>query len=185
MSLRSERSTLTKSNYVVRHATICSAYAERSIDAKRKVIRMLFVLVVEFFVCWTPLHVLNTWYLFMPEAVYQVVGSSGVALVQLLAYCSACCNPITYCFMNKKFRQAFISVFDCCKGATVTLAATRGSSGNESVLFEVRPTTTKSCEYLNSFFEYSINFKANYPPHTGTGANVMQKLFRKIDVFKF
>ncbi|XP_065336735.1 cholecystokinin receptor type A-like [Cloeon dipterum] len=127
---------------VRQHATICSAYAERSMDAKRKVIRMLFVLVVEFFVCWTPLHVLNTWYLLCPKHLYRAIGKKEVLLVQLLAYTSSCCNPITYCFMNKKFRQAFVDVFDCCKGAAVTLAATRGTSANDSVIFEVRPTTT-------------------------------------------
>lgn len=52
-------------------------------------------------------------YLFSHELVYKYVGSTGVALVQLLAYVSSCCNPITYCFMNKKFRQAFLAIFDC------------------------------------------------------------------------
>jgi len=78
-----------------------------------QVIRMLFVIVLEFFVCWAPLHVINTWYLFSPELVYSVVGSTGISLVQLLAYVSSCCNPITYCFMNRKFRQAFLGLFDC------------------------------------------------------------------------
>lgn len=80
-----------------------------------QVIRMLFVVVVEFFVCWAPLHVLNTWYLFYPDTVYKYVGSSGVSLVQLLAYISSCCNPITYCFMNRKFRQAFLGIFNLYK----------------------------------------------------------------------
>ncbi|XP_021913919.1 gastrin/cholecystokinin type B receptor-like isoform X3 [Zootermopsis nevadensis] len=95
-----------------RHA-IRSNYMDKSIEAKKKVIRMLFVVVAEFFVCWAPLHVLNTWYTFNPDAVYRTVGSTGVSLVQLLAYISSCCNPITYCFMNRKFRQAFLGVFDC------------------------------------------------------------------------
>ncbi|XP_032512406.1 cholecystokinin receptor isoform X2 [Danaus plexippus] len=88
-----------------------STHIDKSIDAKRKVIRMLFVIIVEFFVCWTPLHVINTIYLFYPEELYQYIGSKGIVSLQLLAYCSSCCNPITYCFMNRKFRQAFISLF--------------------------------------------------------------------------
>ncbi|EAU77575.1 AGAP001022-PA [Anopheles gambiae str. PEST] len=78
-----------------------------------KVIRMLFVIIVEFFVCWAPLHILNTVYLYSPTFVYQYVNSSGIALVQLMAYISSCCNPITYCFMNRRFRQAFLGVFSC------------------------------------------------------------------------
>ncbi|KAJ8913958.1 hypothetical protein NQ315_015196, partial [Exocentrus adspersus] len=92
---------------------IRSNYMDKSIEAKKRVIRMLFVIVAEFFICWAPLHVLNTWYLFYPEEVYKYVGSTGISLVQLLAYVSSCCNPITYCFMNRKFRQAFLTAFNC------------------------------------------------------------------------
>ncbi|XP_033218303.1 octopamine receptor-like [Belonocnema kinseyi] len=96
-----------------RQHAIRSNYMGKSIEAKKKVIRMLFAIVLEFFVCWAPLHVVNTWYLFAPDLVYLHVGSTGISLVQLLAYISSCCNPITYCFMNRKFRQAFLSLFDC------------------------------------------------------------------------
>lgn len=119
--------------YTFKRQAIRSNYMDKSIEAKQKVrryktinkinrnfliskvIRMLFVVVAEFFICWTPLHVLNTWYLFYPEAVYRYVGSTGISLVQLLAYISSCCNPITYCFMNRKFRQAFLNIFYCLK----------------------------------------------------------------------
>ncbi|CAH0629114.1 unnamed protein product [Chrysodeixis includens] len=92
-----------------------STHIDKSIEAKRKVIRMLFVIILEFFVCWTPLHVINTIYLFYPDELYQYIGPKGVVSLQLLAYCSSCCNPITYCFMNRKFRQAFISLFKSCR----------------------------------------------------------------------
>lgn len=84
---------------------------------------MLFVVVAEFFVCWAPLHVLNTWHLFYPEVVYKYIGSTGISLVQLLAYVSSCCNPITYCFMNRKFRQAFLGVFSCYRYAPQKLTS--------------------------------------------------------------
>ncbi|GBP51903.1 Cholecystokinin receptor [Eumeta japonica] len=57
-----------------------------------------------------------TWiYLFYPEQLYNYIGSKGIILLQLLAYCSSCCNPITYCFMNRKFKQAFIGLFKTCR----------------------------------------------------------------------
>ncbi|XP_073967618.1 cholecystokinin receptor-like [Choristoneura fumiferana] len=92
-----------------------STHTDKSIEAKRKVIRMLFVIILEFFICWTPLHVINTIYLFYPEELYQYVGSKGIVSLQLLAYCSSFSNPITYCFMNRKFRQAFICLIKNCK----------------------------------------------------------------------
>ncbi|XP_072753998.1 cholecystokinin receptor type A isoform X3 [Anoplolepis gracilipes] len=126
-----------------RQHVIRSNYMGKSIEAKKKVIRMLFVIVLEFFVCWAPLHVINTWYLFAPDLVYSVVGSTGISLVQLLAYVSSCCNPITYCFMNRKFRQAFLGLFDChrcwrvgCRHSDIAMATTgnAGQAGNNSEL---------------------------------------------------
>ncbi|CAG0883816.1 unnamed protein product [Darwinula stevensoni] len=88
---------------------------DRSIQAKRKVIQMLAVLVLEFFICWTPLFVMNTWVLIDKKGVYGSLGRIGVSLIQLLAYVSSCSNPITYCFMHRKFRKAFKStVMRCC-----------------------------------------------------------------------
>ncbi|KAH9373365.1 hypothetical protein HPB48_018418 [Haemaphysalis longicornis] len=84
---------------------------DRSLATKQRIIRMLFVVVVEFFVCWTPLYVLNTVSLFRPEAVYYGLGYRGISFLQLLAYASSCCNPITYCFMNRTFRVSFLALF--------------------------------------------------------------------------
>ncbi|XP_012936249.1 cholecystokinin receptor [Aplysia californica] len=80
---------------------------------KMRVIRMLFVVVLEFFICWTPVYVLSTWIVFHVESAYQVVTPLSKTLFHLLSYVSSCCNPITYCFMNKKFREAFLRVFQC------------------------------------------------------------------------
>ncbi|XP_065159146.1 cholecystokinin receptor-like [Atheta coriaria] len=106
------------SNTTLSRIPIRSNYMDKSIEAKKKVIRMLFVIVLEFFICWAPLHILNTWYLYNPAAVYDLVGATGVSLVQLLAFVSSCCNPITYCFMNRKFRQSFLAMVcspRCCR----------------------------------------------------------------------
>ena len=89
--------------------------AERSLASKRRVIKMLFVVVLEFFVCWTPVYVINTASLYDFPAVYRALGSGGISWFHLLSYCSACCNPITYCFMNSGFRQSFLAAFGCRK----------------------------------------------------------------------
>jgi len=76
---------------------------------------MLFVVVIEFFICWTPLYVINTIALFDPKTIYQNLGYTAIGFFQLLAYSSSCCNPITYCFMNIGFRKAFLNLFRCLK----------------------------------------------------------------------
>lgn len=92
-----------------------SSQAQRNLVAKRRVVRMLFVLVAEFFICWTPLFLVNLLSLYIPRQVYAALGSFGVSLVQLLAYLSSCCNPLTYCFMNAKFIQSFKLAFACTR----------------------------------------------------------------------
>jgi hypothetical protein len=87
--------------------------AGKSLVSKRRVIQMLFVVVLEFFLCWTPLYVINTIALFDGMAVYSGLGYTGISFFQLLAYSSSCCNPITYCFMNSSFRKSFLNVFGC------------------------------------------------------------------------
>ena len=87
----------------------------KSLLNKQRVIKMLFVVVIEFFICWTPLYVINTIALFDPKAVYQNLGYTAIGFFQLLAYSSSCCNPITYCFMNIGFRKAFLNLFRCCR----------------------------------------------------------------------
>ncbi|XP_067949478.1 cholecystokinin receptor type A-like [Watersipora subatra] len=86
--------------------------SQSTIRSKRRVIRMLFVIVIEFFICWTPLYAFSLWILVDRESVLRLPNPTfTLAMLRLLAYFSSCCNPITYCFMSKKFRSAFFMVF--------------------------------------------------------------------------
>lgn len=96
------------------HITIRSN-AEKSLLNKKRVIKMLFVVVLEFFICWTPLYIINTMALFDPKVIYQNLGYTAISFLQLLAYSSSCCNPITYCFMSHGFRKAFVNLFRCLR----------------------------------------------------------------------
>lgn len=104
---------------------------EKNQAAIVRVIRMLFVVVIEFFVCWTPLYVVNTWSLYDPDALYEFLGSTGVSVIHLLAYASSCSNPITYCFMHHKFRQGFLTAVGCRRHCCGRLSS-RWSSGRRS-----------------------------------------------------
>ena len=102
---------------ILRHSN-----AEHCLKTKRRVLKMLIVVVLEFFICWTPLYVVNTLSFFAPKALYEGLGYTGISLVQLLAQASCCCNPITYCFMSSSFRRAFVKAFGWCskKGVSPT-----------------------------------------------------------------
>lgn len=97
---------------------------------KKRVIKMLFVVVLEFFICWTPLYVINTMTLFDHKIVYQNLGYTAISFFQLLAYSSSCCNPITYCFMNVGFRKAFLNLFRCLQSSEPTRRVSLSGYGN-------------------------------------------------------
>ncbi|XP_050039647.1 cholecystokinin receptor type A-like [Dermacentor andersoni] len=114
---------------------------ERAQASMVRVIRMLFVVVVEFFVCWTPLYVVHTWSLYDPDTVYDWLGSAGVSVVHLLAYASSCSNPITYCFMHQKFRQGFLTAVGCRRGI-------RGRCGGAGSCF-ARQSSVRGATYAS------------------------------------
>ncbi|RUS77038.1 hypothetical protein EGW08_015195, partial [Elysia chlorotica] len=95
------------------HRAMRQSNTERSRAAKKRVIKMLFIIVLEFFIFWTPTYVIYTWYVFSFQTARKHVSPEMKSLFHLLSYVSTCCNPITYCFMNKNFRDSFLVAFRC------------------------------------------------------------------------
>lgn len=108
---------------------------EQSLLNKKRVIQMLAVVVIEFFVCWTPLYVINIITMFgMADVLYEHLTYAGISFFQLLAYSSSCCNPITYCFMNRGFRKAFLNLFRCFKRMREPRRISLGGLGGTVIL---------------------------------------------------
>ncbi|XP_051896372.1 cholecystokinin receptor type A [Pristis pectinata] len=82
--------------------------------AKKRVIRMLIVIVIMFFICWTPIFCANAWRAFDKVSADRFLSGTPISFIHLLSYTSACVNPIIYCFMNKRFRVACLATFTCC-----------------------------------------------------------------------
>uniref|UniRef100_A0A8C2WLR0 Gastrin/cholecystokinin type B receptor n=1 Tax=Cyclopterus lumpus TaxID=8103 RepID=A0A8C2WLR0_CYCLU len=87
---------------------------DAKLQAKKRVIRMLMVIVALFFICWMPLYSANTWKAFDLRSASRALSGAPISFIHLLSYSSACVNPIIYCFMNMRFRQALLSTFACC-----------------------------------------------------------------------
>ncbi|XP_034042343.1 cholecystokinin receptor isoform X2 [Thalassophryne amazonica] len=109
-----EMSTLAASTRAMKAERPRSNTSEAKLVAKKRVIRMLVVIVVLFFVCWTPLYCANTWRAFDYTSATKALSRTPIAFIQLLCYTSTCVNPIIYCFMNTRFRKALLSTFSCC-----------------------------------------------------------------------
>ncbi|XP_023123064.1 cholecystokinin receptor isoform X1 [Amphiprion ocellaris] len=108
-----EMSAMATSGRAIKAERPRSNTSEAKLEAKKRVIRMLVVIVVLFFLCWMPLYCANTWRAFDISATHALSGAP-IAFIHLLCYTSACVNPIIYCFMNTRFRKALLATFSCC-----------------------------------------------------------------------
>ncbi|XP_028292496.1 cholecystokinin receptor [Gouania willdenowi] len=109
-----EMSSMAASTRVIKAERPRSNTSEAKLEAKKRVIRMLVVIVVLFFICWMPLYCVNTWRAFDDITATQALTGYPIAFIQLLCFSSACVNPIIYCFMNTRFRKALLATFSCC-----------------------------------------------------------------------
>ncbi|KAM8872095.1 cholecystokinin receptor-like [Synchiropus picturatus] len=109
-----EMPTLASSGQAQPKTESRSNTSEAKMQAKRRVIRMLMVIVALFFICWLPLYFANTWKAFDLRTAARALSGAPISFIHLLSYTSACVNPIIYCFMNTRFRKALLATFACC-----------------------------------------------------------------------
>ncbi|XP_040004927.1 cholecystokinin receptor [Xiphias gladius] len=109
-----EMSTMAASGRAVKAERPRSNTSEAKLEAKKRVIRMLVVIVALFFLCWMPVYCANTWRAFDDDSAKHALSGAPIAFIHLLCYTSACVNPIIYCFMNTRFRKALLATFSCC-----------------------------------------------------------------------
>jgi hypothetical protein len=80
---------------------------------RRKALKLLITLIVEFFVCWTPLFIFHTIGTFNRNF-YRTTPNIYIDLVLLFSFASASCNPLTYYFMSKRYRSVLYAYLQCC-----------------------------------------------------------------------
>uniref|UniRef100_A0A914CCZ5 G-protein coupled receptors family 1 profile domain-containing protein n=2 Tax=Acrobeloides nanus TaxID=290746 RepID=A0A914CCZ5_9BILA len=131
-----------------------STHSGRVAVAKQRLIRMLIVIVIIFFCCWTPSYI---WWLLLTAqdsfGTFNVWNSELNTFITVLTYLSSCTNPITYCFLNSKFRNALFLSFGCKRGVRphfhrVYNPAARNVAGNQN---------STNDEYSNSFVNQTKN----------------------------
>ncbi|XP_041357799.1 cholecystokinin receptor type A-like [Gigantopelta aegis] len=120
---------------------------ERILLSKRRVVKMLCVVVLEYFLCWTPLFLVNTWTVMDYLSARRNVTLLTKALVFLLAYLSSCVHPITYCFMNRRFRQSFLEMFACCGQRKRTRMLDETSNMKSSKRSQLRTTSSTTLRF--------------------------------------
>ncbi|XP_054164537.1 cholecystokinin receptor type A-like [Oppia nitens] len=109
-----DTTTTTRASYVGRHnnrepqpqqpilltlrSNTCPLVAEAR---QKRIVWILFLVVIEFFLCWTPIYTVNTigiWY--GREWVGHTIGNNWLSSMKLLTFFTCCTNPFAYGFIN-------------------------------------------------------------------------------------
>lgn len=88
---------------------ICRLQRHR-LSRNRKPFRIMAALVVAFFLCWCPYHILLLLEL-RPHAWPPAVFRLGLPLATALAITNSCLNPILYVFMGQDFKKFKVTLF--------------------------------------------------------------------------
>jgi len=102
------------------------AHSERDAKIKKskhKVIKMCFVVVIMFGVCWFPLQLYtNILYSYVDKKVKQEYIPHVYFTFHLMAMSNSCVNPVIYGVMSSKFREGYLHywhfIHSCCRIST-------------------------------------------------------------------
>ncbi|KAM4613749.1 oxytocin receptor b [Polymixia lowei] len=88
--------------------------------AKIQTVKMTFVIVLAYIVCWTPFFFVQMWSAWDPAAPRE---DTAFIIAMLLASLNSCCNPWIYMFFAGHLFHELMQCFICCSGRYL-----RGSS---------------------------------------------------------
>ncbi|XP_036402277.1 substance-K receptor [Megalops cyprinoides] len=91
-----------------------SEHYQNQIQAKRKVVKMMIVVVLTFAFCWLPFHIYFLLGSFNRDIYKQKYIQQVYLAIFWLAMSSTMYNPIIYCCLNHRFRSGFRSAFRWC-----------------------------------------------------------------------
>lgn len=130
------------------------AHSERDAKikkSKQKVIKMCFVVVTMFGVCWLPIQVYtNNLFTFLDQIVPQEYIPHVYFTCHLMAMSSSCVNPAIYGIMSSKFRAGYLHywhcILSCCRTSNTRFPMKDDRMENNSVSTTFRSNNRRAYE---------------------------------------
>ncbi|XP_019394364.1 PREDICTED: chemokine-like receptor 1 [Crocodylus porosus] len=88
---------------------VCKLKTSR-LSKSKKPFKIIVTIIVTFFLCWSPYHILHFLEMHPHEIPYSVL-EVGIPITTALATFNSCMNPVLYVFMGQDFKKFKISVF--------------------------------------------------------------------------
>ena len=99
---------------------------------RRKALKLLIVIILDFFICWTPLFLYHTFGTFQKKF-YRSMPTIFIDLILLFSFASALCNPFTYYFMSKRYRAVLFAHLSACSCNTSSRQRHSGQKNQEAM----------------------------------------------------
>lgn len=124
---------------------------------------MMLTCVTTYSLCWLPLNIYNI-LRDIPGALANVTDDEHFKLffaIHWLAMAHTCFNPIIYCWMNQKFRLAYMKVFSCCCKNNIELSRVNtyphrylSNQARSELVTELRPKLSTETPTRYSCYQY-------------------------------
>uniref|UniRef100_A0A2K5Q4L3 Vasopressin V1a receptor n=1 Tax=Cebus imitator TaxID=2715852 RepID=A0A2K5Q4L3_CEBIM len=83
--------------------------------AKIRTVKMTFVIVTAYIVCWAPFFIIQMWSVWDAKSIWTESENPTITITALLASLNSCCNPWIYMFFSGHLLQDCIRSFLCCQ----------------------------------------------------------------------
>ncbi|XP_045645637.1 vasopressin V1a receptor [Ursus americanus] len=98
----------------------CISSVKNISRAKIRTVKMTFVIVTVYIVCWAPFFILQMWSVWDDKLVWVESENPAVTITALLASLNSCCNPWIYMFFSGHLLQDCVQSFPCCQSMKQT-----------------------------------------------------------------
>ncbi|XP_035926858.1 vasopressin V1a receptor [Halichoerus grypus] len=88
--------------------------------AKIRTVKMTFVIVTVYIVCWAPFFILQMWSVWDDKLVWVESENPAITITALMASLNSCCNPWIYMFFSGHLLQDCVRSFSCCRSMKQT-----------------------------------------------------------------
>uniref|UniRef100_G3SXB7 Vasopressin V1a receptor n=1 Tax=Loxodonta africana TaxID=9785 RepID=G3SXB7_LOXAF len=83
--------------------------------AKIRTVKMTFVIVTAYIICWAPFFIIQMWSVWDEKSAWTDSENPTITITALLASLNSCCNPWIYMFFSGHLLQDCIQSFPCCR----------------------------------------------------------------------
>ncbi|XP_009002391.1 vasopressin V1a receptor [Callithrix jacchus] len=83
--------------------------------AKIRTVKMTFVIVTAYIICWAPFFIIQMWSVWDANSIWTESENPTITITALLASLNSCCNPWIYMFFSGHLLQDCIQSFLCCQ----------------------------------------------------------------------